>query len=889
MSRPRGVRRFFRMRWGRDWARREVELEFEHHLDMRVEELVEEGVAPAEARRMAEDAFGDLRGYRARCMSERRREATMTRTREFVEGVASDARFALRSIWKQPGFALAMVLTLGLGIGANTAIFTVLDHMVLRDIPFPEPDELYDVFTRTEAGWTFFALDRDAAFAMAEADGPLTGLTYTARLDVVRTDGAEPATLPAEALRPGALDILGVPPALGRAFNVDDARPGADPVAIVSHRYWRGALGGDPGVVGRTLVLDDVDTRVVGVMAPEFAYPLYGTTDVYLPLDDQGSVKGIDMVRVRAFVRVPEDQRAAAESAATALVAGLLEARPDVDPWTPTFQPMNQPRAGMGLKQALYVTFGASALMLLVALVNAVNLGFVRGWSRQREIGVRLALGGSRRRVVAGMLTENVILAVAGGVVAVAMAAFGVGVLWGLAPGDLTFRALAEPRVDGRVLVFTGLLSAAVGLLVGLYPALRSVSSASATSQASLGALSGSSRAQGRRRAAFVVAQVALTLTLLFGAGLMVRSFQRLVAQDPGMDLDGLVALDVQLSRARYPDADARAAFVMDLTERLRAVPGVSAVTSGWPGLPQGGITFGDEILLEGAAEPAVSGPVEVSFANADPSLRRTLGTELRAGRDLTEADMGLDRVLVSETLARLLGATTPQQALGMRFSLDGDGPWLEVVGVVEDVRINGLDPNFGREAMLTLLDDDESFNSVGFVVRSSAPAPTVFAAVRAAVPEADPTQPIQRVATVASGVREAVDGPRFFMGLMSGFAALGLALAGIGLFGVLSFVVRQRTREMGIRVALGAESSDVRSLVLRGGLGLALLGVAVGSAVSLWAGGTLEGLLFETSPRDVATLAGTSALLLGVAALASYLPARRATQVDPVEVLKAE
>ncbi len=864
-------------------------LEFEHHLQMRVDELIDEGCRPDEARRLAEEAFGDLVAYRNACEGEQRREARMTTMRELLGNVLADVRFALRGMRAKPGFAASVIMTLGIGIGATTAIFAVVDTLLIRDLPFAEPDELYQVHAEYEGGFWVPSMRRSIAMDLANGSTEMGPLALAGRITAVRNDGPEPVTLNIEALQPGLSNLLGVPPMLGRPFNPDDAVPGAPRVVLLSHGFWSGPMGGDPEVVGRQIVLDDTRYEVVGVMPRSFVFPLYGTTQLYAPLATDGTVLGRPLRELDVILRVPESDFARVDQIAQARVAALVEAEPEQTGFKAKLVEMNKPGTNPSVRRGLYVTLAAVSLMLLVALVNGVNLLLVRGTTRAREIGVRLALGGSRGRVMAHLLTETLLLALASGGVAVLLSWLGVDLLWSMAPNELTLYSRGGVTVDGRVLLFAGALAGGSGLLFGLLPALASVRAGDATTSASLGGHTNVGRSRHRSRSLLVVLQVALSLTLLFAAALLGRSFLSLVDQDPGMEVEGLLAMDLQLSSGRYPSPESRAAFLDQVRERVAGIPGVTALTQGWYGLPGSGITFADNLYVEGQAMPVSEGEFIIPYATGDASLRSTLKTTLLAGRDFQPDDQAQRRVQISLSLARKLGAVDAGDAVGVRFRQSEDGRPYEVVGVVENVRLEGFDTTYPADALIRLMSPDAPEPYAGFLARVSGDPGPVMEAMRAAVLAADPGQPISSIHTVADSMRDSVQRPRFFLTLMTVFACVGLFLAGVGLYGVMSFTVSQRTREMGIRVALGAHTQDVRRLVMRGGLGMAAVGTALGAGAALASSRVLESLLFETSPRDVWALVGTASLLLATAALASYLPARRATRVNPVEVLKAE
>ena len=506
--------------------------------------------------------------------------------------------------------------------------------------------------------------------------------------------------------------------------------------------------------------------------------------------------------------------------------------------------------------------------------------------TRVREIGVRLAIGGARSRIVGQLLTESLLLGVLGGAVAVGLALFGVEALLSLAPADLALFASRTIEVDGRVLLFTGGLSVATGLILGLLPGLGVMRAANATSAASTGSYGSRTRASHRLRAALVVSQVALSLVVLFGAGLLGRSFNRLVSVDPGFDPEGLATVSLLLSEAKYPSRQERAAVVQRFAERLRSIPGVTSLSTSDRLPPSTGFTFGQGLWVEGDAEPLQEGNSLMPILSGDVELRPTLGMRLTSGRDFDVTMNPSERpVLVTKTLSELI--SRGGDATGRRFRMGQIGPWWTVVGVVEDLKLNRLGLN--AYGIITLLSPDGHGPRLAFAARTEGDPNALLPAMRRAIHEVDPAQPIAALRTFDQILWESVSRPWFFLVLMGIFAALALLLASLGLYGVLSFSVTQRMREMGIRVALGAGAQRVRALVLGEGLRLAAIGTVLGVGTSLWASRTVEGLLFETSPTDVLTLVLVGATMMMVAAVASYVPARRATRVDPVQVLRVE
>lgn len=887
MSRPRGVRRFFRLRPRRDWVEDSVDLEIQHHIDSKIDELVARGVPTDEARRVAEDAFGDLSRYRAACIAEQKREVRMTWWREVFGGVVGNVRWAVRGLSRSPGYVVAIVLTLGLGIGANTAIFTVVDALMLRPVSFERPEELQQIMPSYDDYLLSF-FDPETAQLWAREASFLSPMSMYAREAGLRTDGAEPQTLTVVGLSPGSTDILGVAPVLGRSFNRDDAIPGAGGVALVSQSFWISEWGSETDPIGRELTLDGRSYEVVGVMPRKFHYPTFGRTDVWVPLADDMTMLGRSARQIQIVFRADPEGVDALTERMKALVAGWKERDPKVV-WTPELSALNQPRVNPDVRRNVWVTFGAVAILLLVALVNGINLTIARGTTRVREIGIRLALGGGRGRIARQLLTESLVLALFSGIVAVGLALLGVDALSALAPRELTYLGTGTIDVDGRVIAFAGVLTVTVGFLFGLLPALRTVKVARATSGTSLSVYGATTGGRHRLRAALVVAQVAMSLVLLFGAALLGRSFATLVASDPGFEPDGLARLEFTMAPSIYPTGEARTAMVTRVMDRLRGLPGVRSValSGGLP--PNAGISFGNAIYVAGRAEPVVEGDVFLPMTTGGPNLRATLGTALIAGRDFLPSDDPAARIaLVSEPFARVL-AERPELAVGKRFRIDDGVEW-EVTGVIEDLKLMGLDERFGDFGMISLMGDPSRMRSwASIAVRYEGDPALVFGEMRSAMREIDALQPIRALGTLDDALWESVDKPRFFLTLMAVFAGVALSLAGIGLYGVLSFAVNQRRREMGIRLALGANVRDVRTFVMRRGLRMAVGGAVIGVGVALWMARLLEAMLFETSSWDLPTLVAVMTVMLGIASLASWVPARRATRVDPVEVLKSD
>lgn len=864
-----------------------VELEFEHHLALRTDELVAQGHSKGEARRLAEEAFGDQETYRVSCVEESSRGRRTRGRHERLRSLLPSLHQAMRRLANAKGYALAVVLTLGLGIGANAAIFTVVDAMLLKPIPYPDPDGLFEVHMwYPEAGRIGNVVPRDAARALLEHADLGARIQFHARMSVLFAGGREPATLVVEAITPGLVSALGSQPVLGRSFTPEDAIPGATRVALVGHDFWRIELQADPSAVGREILLDDELVEVVGVMPRGFRFPHFTGTPLWVPLATDLSALGRPPSRaLEALVRV-DAQNLEPLAARLAAIADIQPLRGPLGEAEPRLVGMNRPVAGEDVARTLWVALGAALTMFLIALVNGVNLSMARATTRAREVAVRLALGASGARVALELLAESLVLAAASAIGAVALAHAGVELLLAIAPASLTYWAPRLIEVDARVLTFVACLAFVATLGFGLLPAAQAVRAGRTLRAGSVDVHVARSRDSQGLRSSLIVAQVAGSLCLLFGAGLLGRSFHRIMSVDLGFEPSGLIDLYIQVPSTRYPTPEERAAQLDRVEERLAALPGVLDLARACCVPPGVALTF-DQIFIDGRDEPATSPETVITYLDgAGGDLRRVLGIDLLSGRDPIPAGDGSYSVLVSESLAQRLAPGGSAVDLVFRFGREGQPH--RVSGVIGDVEWRGPDAPFGDEAIM-YLSEERSVDTRGasFAIRTGDDARALLPAVRAVVAEMDPHQPIDRLATMDDQLWESLASPRFFLTVMAMFAAVAFVLAGLGLHGLLSFCVSQRRHEIGVRIALGASASGVRSLVVGSALRITGMGLMIGMAVSLYGSKAIQGLLFETSRTDILTLVVVASSLGAWAALASYLPARRATSVNPVEVLR--
>ena len=822
-----------------------------------------------------------------------------------MESLMRDIRYAARALRKSPGFAVVATLTIGLGIGANTAIFSVVRTVLLEPLPYDDPDELVMVWGEMRnRGITHFPMSPpDFADYRDQAEG-LEDLGAVFTFATSLTGDGEPVQVDVAGVTTNFLSVLGVEPIVGRAFVDEDGLPdpsGAQPgqpgalpgMVLLSHSLWQQRYGGDPDVVGRTVQVAGAASEIVGVMPPDFELLLPATAPVVprpdlwiaLRLDYQNAPRnnvfllpvgrlrdGTTVQQLQAQLdRIAEDLSADSQVRATAGYAVRVDAL--------------TPEVTAHVRPVLLSLFGAVVFVLLIACANVANLLLVRASGRDRELAVRAAMGGSRGRLIRQMLIESGLLALGGAVVGVVLASFGISLLTSMGPSDLP--RIDDVGIDGMVLLFTLAAASGAALLFGALPALQSsrVDLADALKER------GSAGAGLRRRLirnGVVVVEVALSLVLLIGAGLMARSFVELSRVAPGYETEGILTFVAAPPQARYPEAADRVRFNVELQRRLQALPGVERAAGAFP-LPLSGIPFNGRYGPEEAlTDPEAFG--QAAYRVVLPGYFETLGTRLLAGRTFSEADNqdSASVVVVDEKLARELW---PEESpIGQRFLIRVISPepeWVEVIGVVEHQRTEDL----AVDGLETVYFTDRYVGSfVGsWAVRATGDPLALASAVRAEVAAMDPDIPVADVRLLKEYVDEAMAPTRFALTLIGVFGVVALILAAVGLYGVLAFVVRQRTAEIGVRMAFGAGADSILKLVVGEGLALALVGVVLGLVVAMGVTGVMETFLVDVSPTDPLTFAAISGLFVTVAAVACYVPARRATRVDPVTALREE
>jgi putative ABC transport system permease protein len=805
-----------------------------------------------------------------------------------MDYLRQDLLYALRRLIKAPGFSIVAVVTLALGIGANTAIFSVVNGVLLQPLPFPEPDRLVGIYHLSEghravmSGPNFTDIARTAT-TLENAAAISTGR-------MILTGEGEPIRLPVAEVSASLFNVLRVKPVLGRTFNADENTPGKNHIVVLSYGLWQQRFGSDPGVIGRRIQLDGVGKEVVGVMPKGFAYP--EERQAWLPIDyDENFVskqRGAWFLDVVARLKpgvTPEQSAAEVGTIGRNLAKQYPDANAEVGMTT---YPLREAMVG-DIRSAVLVLLGAVGFVLLIACANVANLLLARAAARESEMAVRTALGAGRGRLVRQLLTESVMLALVGGALGLLLAVWGVEFLTSLKPQGIP--RLENVRIDGAVILFTMGVAVLTGVLFGLVPAFAATRGVSASLKES-GRGSVTSRNGSRLRGALVVAELALAVMLLAGAGLLMRSFMKLQAVDPGFRPEQALTFELTLPDARYAEDGPRIAFFDQLLPRLRALPGVRAA-SAVMGLPLSGMQVVISFEVEGRppVPPALQPAMQVRVAA--PDYFSTIGIPLKRGRGFTEEDRaGTPRVvLITESAAREYFPN--EDPIGKRIKLGwGRGPGKpraggEVIGIVGDVKEAGLDEPNPPQIYMPLRQWPVSAMSV--VVKAATPPTSLTDAVRAEVYSIDPNLPVSNVRTLDEIVARSISQPRFYMLLLTIFAGVALVLAAIGIFGVLSYAVAQRTREIGIRMALGAQVRSVIGLVVRQAMTLVILGVVCGTIAALFVSQTMTRMLFSVTPTDPATFATVAAGLLAVALFASYLPARRATRVDPIVALRSE
>jgi putative ABC transport system permease protein len=820
-----------------------------------------------------------------------------------METLFQDLRYGLRVLLKRPGFTAVAVAALALGIGANSAIFSVVNGVVLRALPYKDPGRLTMVWSRrpllqTQAGSSEFPVSAADFIDWRDQNQSFEQIAAFHSQAFNITGAGEPEYLGGVRASASLFSLLGVEARLGRTFTAEEDQSGADRVVIISHGLWQRRFGSDRNIIGQKITLNDEAYTVVGVTPPGFQFPRKGEmpagyqfprqADIYTPLaltPNQETNRGRNYLAVVARLK-PQVTLAQAAADMESIADGLKQRYPQ----TNTNKEINlvslhQQVTGK-VRTALFVLLGAVAFVLLIACANVANLLLARAASRQKEFAIRTALGASRARVVRQLLTESILLSLVGGMLGLLLSLWGIDLLRAIVPANLP--RLDAISLDGRVLGFTFVISLLTGIVFGLAPALQVSKPDLNEALKEGGRASSVGFRHNRFRSLLVVAEVALSLVLLIGAGLMIRSFTRLINVDPGLNAHNVLTLDIGLPRAKYTGPQ-QVAFFQQVIERMQALPGVQSAGAVYP-LPLSGGEEGMGFAIENRPPPAPGESFNAGPRWVSPDYFRVMGITSVEGREFTDRD-GIDapRVLiVNEAMAHRYWPG--EDPIGRRVAFDqvnGQPNWREIVGVVKDVRHTSLDSDPRPEMYLPFTQFPSFFMTI--VLRTTGDPLSLAGAARSQVLAVSSDQTISNIHTMEELLANSIAERRFNMLLLGVFAMIALLLSAVGIYGVMSYSVAQRSHEIGVRMALGAQSSDVLALVVKQGMTLALAGLGIGLVAAFGITRIMVSLLYGVSATDPLTFSIIALLLGSVALLACYLPARRATKVDPMVALRYE
>jgi ABC-type antimicrobial peptide transport system permease subunit len=909
---------------------REIDEELRFHIETRIGRYIQAGMTPEQARRKALDRFGNF---------EQIRDTVREIDLGTIESVWQDVRYAARTLAKSPGFTAVALLSLALGIGLNTAIFSAINAVLLRPLPYKEPGRLVHIYQTDDEGeraglspanYLDFVKQNQVFEAMAAI-----GVNYGV---LVLVEGGEPEPMRHLRVSSSFFPVLGVQPVLGRTFLPEEDKPGVN-VAVLSHDLWRRRFGADPKVLGRDIRLNDASYRVIGVMPEGFRYfgqawpNASGAIDLWFSYPyDSNPRTNRRMLTLGAIARLKPGVSLEQARNDMRLMAKRLENEypSENKGYSATAIPVLQNITG-GVRLSLLLMLGAVGLVLLIACANVANLQSARAGERRREIAIRIAIGAGRPRLIRQLLTESLLLALTGGAVGLLLALGCTRLLTGILPSNML--RLDEANVDLRVLGFTLVASLLTGILFGLAPAVHGSKAEINNALKDTGRSTSDGRNQNRFRGTLVVVQVGLSLVLLVGAGLMLNSVWRLHRIPMGFNPEHVLTLRCALPKAapyvtylglgpaRPGDSEKRRRWALNpealrfgerVKERIERVPGVERAAAAAPGIPLAGFTYGDSFKLEGQTAPSPQQEQKqfAIYRDITPGYFRTLGIPLLQGRDFNERDAenAPGVAIVNQIMARTFWPSEPS-VIGKRI-LRGEPPRAyQIVGVVdtrEFHQVAGVSPYlqngfvsqmYHPQMQRALPAWSKGANdlymgvrlSFYFVVRTRANPAELAAAIRNAIREVDQTAPVDQIRTMDEVASAAFSPWRSTMLLLGLFAGLAVLLASVGIYGVISYAATQRTHEIGIRMAMGAGHGDVLLLVMKSGLLLALAGVVIGSGAAYWLTRLIENQLYGVTPTDPATFASVAALLLTVALVACYLPARRAARLDPIAALRCE
>ncbi|MGB7029633.1 MAG: ABC transporter permease [Candidatus Acidiferrum sp.] len=862
-----------------------LDADIREHIERETQDNIERGMPPEEARCAAMRKFGNV---------------TMVKevTREvwsfvWLEQLLQDIRFGLRMLRKNPGFTAVAALTLALGIGANTAVFSVVYAVLLRPLPYKDPSSLI-VLNETTPRVGIVSVSYPNFLDWRDQSHTLSQMAAVCHVDFNLAGVTQPENISGDAVSPNFLSMMGIRPFLGRDFDTSEEKAGTPPVVLLSYSLWQSHFGSDPNVVGRTITLDGHSFAIVGVLPAN--YRSVDKTDVMLPIgvwvtnDPEDAKERGDRGDLVVIGRLATGVSFAQARAEMEGIAARLEKEYPAsnDQFSVALQPIRYAFVG-DMRLAILVLFGAVMFVLLIACANVANLFLVRGASRTKEIALRIALGASRSRIISQMLTESFVLACFGGLLGLALAMGGIRGMEQLIPADMLSSATVD--LNGGVLLFAACVVVLAAFIFGLAPALHSTKPDVQSELKEGGRALSAGATQNRIRGALAIAEISLALILLVGAGLMMKSLYRLLQVDPGFRPERVLTMEMDLRTQQYSKGPAILNFWQQVLDKVRVLPGVERAGVGTV-IPLTDNHNRTDITIEGMALPTPGNYPHPDYHIVSPDFVTTLGIPLLRGRTFTDDDnenAPLVGVINAMTARRFFPNEDP---IGKRFmfghpSATNPPKWLTIVGVVSDTKLYGLANPARLEVYVPFRQDAN--NDMTLVVKSGADPAALTSAIREAVQSIDKDQPLFAISTMKELVRNSVSTRRMTLVLLGLFSGLALILGAIGIYGVISYSVAQRTHEIGIRMALGAPRRDVFRLVVGEGLRLTGFGIAIGIVAALWLARLMSSLLYGVSTADFETFAGVSILLTLVAFLACYIPARRAMRVDPMFALRYE
>ncbi|HKR10624.1 MAG TPA: ABC transporter permease [Pyrinomonadaceae bacterium] len=857
----------------------ELDEELRFHLERDVAQNVRNGTTPEDARYAALKAFG--------AMDKSKEECRDARGVGPLENTLRDITFSVRVLLKSYAFTIVVVLTLALGIGANTAIFSFANGILLRPLPYPQSDRLAVIQeTAIKRGIDAMSVSYPNFLDWREQNKSFEDIgTYFGTSRFALSGAGEPVEIRGSRISQGTFEILRVAPQLGRTFTANEDRPNEDAVVILGHDLWQRSFGGDPQIVGKQIVLSNRQRTVVGVMPPGFRFPEISELWVPLALTPQTFTRtdhGLSSIaRLKDGVTV-----GAAQVEMNNIAARIEQQNPITNEGLGVKVSSLHDNLTGDYREALLILLGVVGCVLLVACVNVANLMLARATARQREFALRAALGASRWRIMRQLLVESLLLALAGGVLGFVLSLLALHLLLNAIPIQLPF--WMNFGIDFRVLIFTGGITLLTGAVFGVMPALQSSRVDLNDTLKEGGRVTGGFR--GRSRSLLVVTEIALSLVLLVGAGLMIQSFLRLRRVNIGLDAKNVLTASVILPSAKYRAPEQRTAFFKQLLDRVRNLPGVEAA-SATATLPLTGSNWGRSLTVEGYPVLSVGQAPSIQHTVVTPGYFRTMGISVLAGRDFNDSDTkdSLKVTIVDERLARQYWPN--ESAIGKRIRFgppENNEPWHTIVGVVSTVRHQRMQEDTEKSVYLPHMQI--SVPGLALVARTTSADPLqVVGAIRREVAQIDPDQPMSEIATMEQVVAESIWQPRLYATLFAVFAGGALVLALIGIYGVMAFLVQTRTHEIGVRMALGATALDVFKLIVGRGMKLTIIGVVIGVGGAIALTRLMHSLLFNTSATDPITFIVISLLLSLAAFLACYIPARRAAKVEPLIALRYE